>query len=214
MRELWGRPNAYNVQKALWTLRELELEFTHYDVGSRPQDLQKAEFLALNPHARIPVLRDEGQVLWESNTIVRYLAASYSEGDLWPRLPAPRALAERWMDWELCKLQPDFIALFWGYYRTPREARDAAQIESARESCRAHMRQLAGQLETSEYLGGDAFGIADIACGVCLYRYFEMGIDVERPAPLMRWFELMCQRKSFMQTVMQPFDELRGRLEY
>ena len=82
MLELWGRKNAYNVQKVTWILAELKLEYVHHDVGSTVGDLESTEFLALNPHARIPVLRDGDAIIWESNSIVRYLAARYAAGTL------------------------------------------------------------------------------------------------------------------------------------
>jgi len=84
MIELWGRGNAYNVLEVLWTLDELALDYRHHDLGSRPGDLDTAEYLAINPHARIPALLDHGAVIWESNSIIRYLAAEYSCGKLWP----------------------------------------------------------------------------------------------------------------------------------
>ena len=214
MLELWGRPNAYNVQKALWILRELDLEFIHHDLGSRPGDLDSEEFLAINPHARIPVLRDGEDVIWESNTILRYLAARYSPDDLWPSDPLQRSKAERWMDWELGRLQPDFIDLFWSYYRTPAAARDQKRIDAARERCRADMQQLADHLGQREYLGGDRFSMGDIPCAVCLYRYFEMGLECERPQALMRWYQSLCERPAYRQTIMLPFDELEGRQDY
>ena len=133
MIELWGRKNAYNVQKVSWTLAELGFDYSHRDVGSHPGDLESPEFLNLNPHARIPVLVDNGEVVWESNSIVRYLAARYCRGELWPETPLARSRAERWMDWELSKLQEGFIALFWGYYRRPAVERDRPAIEAARE---------------------------------------------------------------------------------
>lgn len=214
MIELWGRKNAYNVQKASWMLAELELTYSHRDVGSRPGDLETPEFLALNPHARIPVLVDEGNVVWESNSIVRYLAARYSRGELWPESPWERACAERWMDWELSKLQEDFIALFWGYYRTPEAERDAAAIDAARARCAAHMLQLDRHLASQAYLAGDVFTMGDIPCAVCLYRYFNMGLDVERPVHLLEWYRRLGARPAYCSTVMVPFDELGGRIDY
>ena len=139
MLELWGRPNAYNVQKALWLLRELELEFELYPVGSVPGELDSAEFRALNPHGRIPVLRDGDDVVWESNTILRYLAARFGDAAMAPDAAFARSGIERWMDWELGKLQPDFIDLFWGYYRTPRptatRAPSTPRAGAARATC-------------------------------------------------------------------------------
>lgn len=214
MLELWGRANAYNVQKVLWLLRELDLEFSHHEIGSQTGDLESAEFLALNPHARIPVLREAGCVIWESNTILRYLAARHGRAQIWSEDPAARSGAERWMDWELSKLQPDFIELFWSYYRTPAAQRDAVRIEAARGRCAAHMLMLDRQLDGNDYLTGDNLGLADICCGICLYRYFEMGLECERPRNLMRWYRNLRRREPYRQTVMTAFGELEGRLEF
>ena len=214
MIELWGRKNAYNVQKALWTLAELGLEYTHYDVGSNSGDLDTPEFLALNPHARIPVIRDNGAIVWESNSIVRYLAARYDAGNLWQPDPLERSYAERWMDWELDKLQPDFIDLFWGYYRTPPQSRNHEAIETARQNCMRHFRQLERHLEQHSFLAGESFTMGDIPCGICLYRYFEMGLDVEEPPHVMQWYRRLSQREAYRNTIMTPFDELKGRVDY
>ena len=214
MLELWGRKNAYNVQKALWVLAELELEYVYHDVGSTPGDLQTPEFLALNPHARIPLIRDDGAVVWESNSIVRYLAARYGAGSLWSEDALERSYAERWMDWELSKLQPDFIDLFWGYYRTPPESRNQSSIDAARQRCTQHFELLDRHLEQQPYLAGESFTMGDIPCAVCLYRYFKMGLAVDQPGHVLQWYQRLSQRSAFANTVMSPFDELKGRLDY
>lgn len=214
MIEIWGRANAYNVQKTLWMLRELELEFRHHDVGSTAGDLDSPEFLALNPQARIPVIRDGEAVVWESNTTLRYLAAKYDAGGLWPTDAFLRSLAERWMDWELATLQPDFIDLFWGFYRTPEQSRDAEAIADAARRCARDFESLDRRLRVSPYLGGERFTMGDIPCAVCLYRYFEMGFDVPRPEHVMQWYARLAERPAFRATIMTPFDELYGRLDF
>jgi glutathione S-transferase len=214
MLELWGRKNAYNVQKVVWMLAELKLEYVHHDVGSTAGDLDSEGFLALNPHARIPVLRDKDAIIWESNTIVRYLAASYAAGTLWSEDALERSCAERWMDWELCKLQPDFIDLFWGYYRTPPESRNQQAIAMAQQRCARHFELLDRHLESRLFLTGDTFTMGDIPCAVCLYRYFHMGPDVDRPEHVLLWYERLSQRNAFADTIMIPFDELKGRLDF
>lgn len=214
MLELWGRSNAYNVQKVLWMLAELKLDYRHYEVGGNAGELETDDFLALNTHARIPTIRDTGNVVWESNTILRYLAASYGGAALWPQEPLSRSLAERWMDWELCKLQPDFIDLFWGFYRTPAAARDARAIEAAARRCAAHFELLDRHLQSQPYLAGDDFSLGDISCAVCLYRYFEMGFAVPRPRYLMQWYRRLCRRDAYRKVVMTAFSELEGRLEF
>ena len=212
--ELWGRRNAYNVLKVLWLLEELELEYDHHELGSSPGDLESAGFAALNPHRRIPVIRIDGEIVWESNTILRYLAERYAQGELLAQEVYARSLAERWMDWELARLQPDFIDLFWGYYRTPIAERDVAGIEDARRRCADDMQQLDRHLADRAYLAGDRFSVGDIPCAVCLYRYFNMGLEVESPPNLAAWYARLSRRRAYRATIMLPFDELRGRLEF
>ena len=212
--ELWGRKNAYNVQKALWILAELQLDYVQHDVGSSPGDLETPEFLALNPHARIPVLKDDGAIVWESNSIVRYLAARYGAGTLCPETALLRSYAERWMDWELAKLQPAFIDLFWGYYRTRPESRNQATIDAAQQRCAQHFQQLDRHLARQPYLAGESFTMGDIPCAVCLYRYFEMGLAVEQPEHVMQWYQRLSARSAFRNSIMIAFDELKGRLDY
>jgi len=214
MIELWGRSNAYNVQKPLWLIAELELEFKHHDIGSSAGELEAPEFLKLNPQARIPVLQHGAAIVWESNSILRYLANSFAASALYPEDPLQRSQVERWMDWELASLQPAFIDLFWGYYRTPPAGRDLKAIDTARRQCQLHFEALDRQLTTQAWLAGDYFSLADIACGVCLFRYFNMGLAVEEPPQVMRWYRHLSQRSAFRHTIMQPFDELEGRTEF
>jgi len=213
MIELWGRSNAYNVQKPLWLFAELALEFKHHDTGSKAGDLTP-KFLKLNPQARIPVLQHGDAVVWESNSILRYLANCLAAAELYPEDPLQRSQVERWMDWELATLQPAFIDLFWGYYRTPPATRDLKAIDSAQRQCQRHFKALDRRLTEYPWLAGDYFSLADIACGVCLFRYFNMGLAVEEPTQVMRWYRQLSQRTAFRHTIMQPFDELEGRSEF
>jgi glutathione S-transferase len=202
------------VQKPLWMLAELDIDFKLHDIGSGAGDLETPEFLKLNPQARIPVLKHGAAVVWESNSILRYLANIFAVSALYPDAALPRSQVERWMDWELASLQPAFIDLFWGYYRTPPATRDAKAIERAQTQCRRHFAALDRQVTTRSFLAGDFFSLADIACGVCLFRYFNMGLAVEEPPQVMRWYRRLSQRSGFRHTIMQPFTELQGRSEF
>jgi glutathione S-transferase len=118
------------------------------------------------------------------------------------------------MDWSQCTLQPAFMALFWGYYRTPPERRDTVAIERARRDCERLFELLDTELAHRPHLGGAAFSLADIPAGTTLYRYFEMGMDVPRPAHVAAWYTRLSHRMPYRETVMVPFEELRGRLEF
>jgi glutathione S-transferase len=214
MLKVWGRRSAFNVQKALWAVGELGLPHRHIDVGGAFGGLDDPAFLAMNPHGRIPVIDDDGLVVWESHAVIRYLAARYGSGTLWPTDAAERSFADRWMDWSATTLQRDFMDLFWGYYRTPDERRDWPRIRELTESCTRHYRLLDGQLAQRPYLAGDRFTMADIPAGTTLYRYF--GLDLERPhiPNVEAWYQRLTARPAYREHVMVPFAELRGRLEF
>ena len=128
-----------------------------------------------------------GSIIWESNTIIRYLAAEYGAERLWPEQPLQRSYAERWMDWELATLQPDFIDLFWAHYRTPQSERKTESIERYLRRCSSHFNKLDQQLERQPYLAGESFSMGDIPCATSLFRYFEMGLEVEKPKYVLGW---------------------------
>jgi len=211
MIKIWGRPSAYNVQKVLWTIGELELPYQHIDAGGSAGGLDQPEFLAMNPNGRIPVLVDDDVTIWESNSIVRYLCARYSHDRLWAEAPAKRSLAERWMDWELATLQPDFLDLFWGYYRTPEALRDHQKIQHASARCQIHLAILDAHLADRTFLAGDEFSMGDIPVATSLYRYFEMGIPTPKIPNVRRWYGVLAERKPYREHIMTPFDELYGR---
>ena len=183
-------------------------------MGSSEGELETAQFLAMNPHARIPVLVDNGSIIWESNSIVRYLSAAYGENLLWANNPVQRSYADRWMDWELASLEPDFMGLFWGYYRTPQGKRDQEQIEKSKSNCEQHFRMLNHHLKNNDFLAGELFSMGDIPAATYLYRYFEMGMLVEKPVNVMAWYRRLSKRNAFQQTIMVAFSELKGREQY
>ena len=215
MLRVWGRQSSLNVQKVLWLLGELRLEYEHVPAGGPFGRLDEPAFRALNPHARVPVLEDNEIAVWESHTILRYLAAKYGRGRFWNEDPALRARIEGWMDWSQSALQRDFLdGVFWGFFRTPPAQRDTQAVEKSIRRCAEHFRLLDGILDKSQFIVGDEFSLADIPIGTTLYRYYTL--DVERPAVpnIERWYRRLQDRPAYREQVMIPFEELRGRLEY
>jgi glutathione S-transferase len=214
MIKIWGRQSAYNVQKALWAADELGLAYERIEAGGAAGGLDTQEFLTLNPNGTVPVLQDGKEVLWESQAIVRYLAAQYGRGTLWSAEPMERAKADQWMDWAQSGLQPAFMRLFWGFYRTPKPERN--QVENQRDlaDCIRVLKILDRHLETQSFLGGDTFTMGDIPAGTALYRMFEMGVDVPPLPHVEAWYARLKQRQAFKDNIMQPFDDLKGRLSF
>jgi glutathione S-transferase len=214
MLEVWGRRSAFNVQKAMWVVGELALPHRRVDAGGAFGGLDDPAFLAMNPHGRIPVIDDGGLVVWESHAIIRYLAARYGSGTLWPIDVAERSVADRWMDWSATTLQRDFMDLFWGYYRTPDEKRKWPRIRELVERCGRHYALLDRHLGSQPYLGGERFTMADVPAGTTLYRYLGLDLDRPRLPHLDAWYQRLTARPAYREHVMIPFAELRGRLEF
>jgi len=214
MLRIWGRRSAFNVQKVLWLVGELQLAHEHISVGGEFGGLDTPEFLAMNPHGRVPVIDDNGTIVWESHAILRYIAARYGQERFWPQDAGLRSEADRWMDWAHTALQPDFLmGVFWGFFRTPEHLRNWPVIQDKLALCSRHFQLLDRILADRPYLCGDAFTLGDIPAGTSLYRYFEL--DIERPAiPMVeKWYRRLQERPAYREHVMLPFEELRGRLE-
>ena len=204
MIRVWGRRNSGNVIKVLWCLRELGRLFDVEEVGGLHGKNKEGWFLALNPNGLVPVLRDEdGYVVWESNVVVRYLAAKYSPGGLWPEDARGRADADRWMDWPML-VQPHMTALNVGLTRTPAAERDTSQIEVARRAAAAIWAVLDEHLRSRDFVAGARFTIGDIAVGNLAYRWFNL--DVVRPEMpgLQAWYHRLSERQAFRTEVMRP----------
>jgi glutathione S-transferase len=213
MLQVWGRRSSFNVQKVMWLIGELELAHEHIDAGGKFGGLDAPAFLALNPHGRVPVIRDDEATVWESHAILRYLAARHGGARFWSSDPVARAAVVGWMDWSHTALQPDFlVGVFWGFYRTPEDKRNWPAIRAALARCARDFEKLDRLLEGRPFLLGDALTLADIAAGTSLYRYFEL--EIERPAlpQVERWYRTLQQRAAYREHVMIPFEELRGRL--
>jgi len=201
---IWGRSNSINVQKVLWCCEELDVSYHRVDVGGPFGGNREPEYLRLNPNGLVPTISDGGFVLWESNAIVRYLAARHGMGTLCPEDLAERADADRWMDWQLGTLWASFRAAFVGLIRTPPEKRDRANIARAIRKTAGNLDLLDAHLAGRDYVTGPSLTMADIPLGVTAYRWFTL--DIERPAipNLEAWYERLRARGPYRAIVMSP----------
>ncbi|MGH6912816.1 MAG: glutathione S-transferase family protein, partial [Geminicoccales bacterium] len=179
MLKIWGRTNSINVQKVMWAVGELGLEHERIDAGGAFGGLDTDAYGRLNPNRKVPTVEDGELVVWESNACVRYLAARYGAGTLWPEDPAQRAVADMWMDWQQTTLLSDMFVVFWGLIRTPEDKRDHAAIEAAAKRLGGLWPMLDDRLATRRFVAGDAFTMGDIPLGAVCYRYY--GLPIEWP---------------------------------
>lgn len=201
MLKVWGRNTSSNVQKVMWAVQELGLEHERFDIGGAFGKNREPAYLAMNPNGLVPTLQDGDFILWESNTILRYLAREYGDGRLEGADARLRARASQWMDWQLSVVGPAITPAFWGLIRTPPEKRDAAAIAAAQAKTTEAMKILDAQLGKTEYVAGGDFTVGDIPVGVMTYRYWQL--VPERPAlpNLQRWYAALQKRAAFRDQV-------------
>ncbi len=204
MLKLWGRTNSTNVKKALWCLEELGLSYTRIDAGGAFGVVGDAEYVAKNPNRLVPCLEDGELVLWESNAIVRYLAAQYGEPALWSADPRQRAEADKWMDWVTSSLAAPFRVVFWNIVRTAPEQRDMAAVTAALQECGDLLAIADAALAGQPYLSGADFGMGDIPLGCFAYAWFELPIERPDHPHLRAWYQRLRQRAAYQRAVMTP----------
>lgn len=172
MLKILGKAASINVRKVLWTCEELNLPYEREDWGSGFKATSEPEFLALNPNAMVPVLLDDELVLWESNTICRYLCARERRHDLLPLQPRARAQVEKWMDWQMGELNNSWRYAFMSLVRHSPAHQDAALLAAGIAGWNAMMGVLEQQLQRSgAWVCGERFTLADIVLGLSVKRW-------------------------------------------
>lgn len=204
MIKIWGRKDSSNVQKVLWCCGELGVAFERVDIGGRFGGNKDKPYLDLNPNGLVPTIEDGSFVLWESNSVVRYLADKYGQGKLLPSTPEGRASANRWMDWQLTTLGPAFGPLFLGLIRTPKEKQDQAAIDDALKKTTKTWEIVELYLGRTPYLAGEAFSIGDIPLGIWAYRWFNLPIKRPELPRLGAWYERLTERAAYRTHIMIP----------
>ncbi len=204
MVNIWGRSNSINVQKVMWAVGELRLDYERLDVGGEYGGLDTAEYGAMNRNRRVPTLQDNAFTLWESNVIVRYLAAKHDPGGLWPEAPETRAIAEQWMDWQQTTLLSDMRTVFWGLVRTEPEKKDQARIAASIENLKSLWERLNEHLGNRLFVAGDEFSMGDIPVGAMYHRYCALRVERAAAQNLSSWYERLKRRPAYRAHVMLP----------
>ncbi|OBU65419.1 glutathione S-transferase [Stenotrophomonas maltophilia] len=196
MLALYGKPTSINVRKVLWLCAGLDLTLHHEPAP--PPDL----LAALNPNRQVPVLRDGDFVLWESNSICRYLAARADRDDLLPSQAQDRARVEQWMDWQASDLNSAWRHVFMARVRQHPDYLDDARAEAGMAQWNRLMGVLDAQLAGGRsYVVGDTFTLADIVLGVSTQRWRSTPGAKPLLPHLEAWFERLRLQPGFAEHV-------------
>ena len=204
MLKVWGRISSINVQKVVWCLDEIGLAYERVDVGGPFGVVDTPEYRAMNPNGLIPTLDEDGFVLWESNAIVRYLAAKHPQAGLWPGDLRVRADADRWMDWQGTSGSPAMRHAFWGLVRTSPDKRDEQVIRHSIGESEALMAILDDALADRPFIAGESFTAGDIAVGCLAHRWLNLPIERQSRPRVEAWYERMKLRPGARQVLSLP----------
>ena len=197
MLRLLGRKTSGNVQKVLWMLEELEVEYVREDYGRQFGNTADDAYLQMNPTGKVPTLVDGDHIIWESNTILRYLCLTQNS-DLLPGDPASRAQCETWMDWLLASLNSHYVNVF---KESKKAEEDRTEIEAMGRPLSDQLSVLEQHLGGNEWIGGDSFSVADIALGPICKGCLRFPIDLPALANTRRWHELISKRTAYQKVV-------------
>ena len=199
MLKVLGRSDSINVRKVLWLCDELNIKYDREDWGRGFRSPKEAEFIKLNPNATIPVIIDADLVLWQSNSIIRYLANQYQGQALYPKTAKPRALIDQWMDWQALELNNSWTYALMNLFRKSPDHQDPILVKKSINAWTENMRILDEQLaKTGAYIIGDQFTLADIPLGLSVQRWYLTPFEKTEFHHVKKYYELLSQRAAYM----------------
>ena len=213
MLRVLGRATSSNVQALIWGLEEMGLGYERLDYGENHGGLDTPEFLAMNPHGKIPVVQVGGKALFETSAILRYLASEHGDEGFWPTDPLARAKVDMWAEWAKHDVAEGFTGpVFWRVVRTPQERWDVQAIRKAVDTLEHHLAIAEIQLQQQAYLCGEVLSLADIMLGHVLYRYFDIEIERREFPALRAYYERLSKRPAYRKAVMISYEVLRDTI--
>ena len=204
MLKLWGRTNSINVQKVVWALEEMNVPYSRTEAGMEHGVVNTPEYLRMNPNARVPTIDDEGFVLWESNAVVRYLAAKHGAGTLWPTDAQQRADTDRWMDWVTANVQPVITPVFWQLIRNAPDKRDAKVVADNTTASHKVFAILESALAGHDYISGNTLTMGDMVVGPFVHRYLQLPIEHPALPNVRAYYARIKQRPGYARHIDKP----------
>ena len=197
MLKVWGRKTSSNVRKVLWCLAELNLEFDRVDLGGPFGGNDDPAYRAINPNGLVPTLEDGDTIIWESNSIIRYLSSIHGKGTLWPEDPAERSEADRWMDWQLFALNSTVGFIFRETTRKEEADWDQDAIAEAKQAAIVYIKMLDAHLADRPFVAGENLTMGAIPVGFFINRWKLLDLDHPALANLDAWHDRLKARPGY-----------------
>lgn len=205
MLEIFGRKNSSNVIPVMWAIGEIGLEHKRHNIGGSFGGDDTAEYLAMNPNALIPTMKEGDFILFESHPILRYLCRQHSFGNLYPEDSKQLAIADQWMEWNKFQVLGNLMPAFVQMIRTAEADRNDTVITNGVKATNHHLKTLDRHLQGRQFVLGDHFSMADIPTGALLYKYYNLQIDRVDLPNLEAWYQRLCARPAYQTHAMIPF---------
>jgi glutathione S-transferase len=185
--------------RALWMAMELGIPYEHDPVEIGDAGARTPEFLAINPNGRLPVIVDDGFVLFESLAITLYLAKKHSPGRLYPGTIEGEARAWQWSLWAVTEV--DRGVNIWSLHavRLPPGERDAGKRDEALKVLVAPFKVLDAAVAAQPYLLGPDFTVADLNVAAVISRAIEM--DLSAVPNLKTWLSRCLERPAALRAL-------------
>jgi glutathione S-transferase len=201
MIKVYGRPTAWNVRKVLFFLEDTGLPYERIDYGRGFKPTNTPEFLALNPNGMVPVLVDGDAVIWESHTVLRYLAAKNGPASYYPAELRQRAAVDQWLDWKIAHISPAIRPLFFRHFLKMGEFTDREVAEGEAE-CAKLFTILDAQLgKTGGYVAAPNITIADSSLGMAVHRWLNLPLKRPDLPHIARYYETLSRMPAYEKTI-------------
>lgn len=203
--EVYADPITVNCRKVLAGLQLMGVEYTLNKIDYFQGEQKSPAFVAINPNAALPAVRDGDLTLWESNAILQYAADKHGKSDFYPVEPARRADVNRWLFWECGAWFPSCYAFLVENCVKPLlgGAADPAVLEKETPNFQKLAGILDARLAQGRWLCGDGPTIADIIVAAPLHLHHWQKLPLGQHKHLTRWMtenveQLACWKNTMV----------------
>ena len=201
MLTVYGRQSSANVQKVHWILAEGNIEFNSINIGGKYGGHTSQEFIKLNPNSTIPVLKDNDFIIYESNSIIRYISEKFnlfkSENS------KEKALINQWIDWSSLVFGLQCATYTAHNMLLPVEERNPSIASETKVKILKSFEILDNQLGKNTFIINEKLSLADIPIGCWLHRCVILDLNFSQFKSLENWYKKLKESNAYQSAVIK-----------